>query len=167
MKAIRVDAGRYAWCCSQAIWLMGPPAAQWIEDLRGALDAGQLGLVRHVTQKLGEDCAIMLALTTSYEKPLPTRNMRAAWALERLDGHPLQAECWDLIRGAADIEADPGRLIDRCERLQDEMRRLVGDVPNPLTPEGYFPALSMARDWMQFVQAVGQEGFFPQDWTRK
>ena len=115
MIAPAVDARRYVWCRSQAMWMMGPPAAQWMEDLEGAIAAGQDGLARHVTQKLAEDCAVMLALAVRYQRPLPTHSMRGAWALERVAGHPLRDECFALMRGFAEMP-DGQALIERCAR---------------------------------------------------
>jgi hypothetical protein len=145
---------------------MGPPAAQWIEDLRGAVAAGQDGLARHVSRQLAEDCAVMTALTLFYRRPVPEPNMRGAWALEQLIEHPLGAECWDLIRGVESGTVDGG-LVERCAALQQKARELVGNVPNALTPEGYFPAMGLAREWLALVKAVGEErGFLPEEWTR-
>lgn len=159
-----MGAQRYIWCRSQAGWLMGPPAAQWIEDLQGAVAAGQDGLARHVARQLAEDCAVMLALTKRFSRPLPAPNMRAAWALERLDEDPLAAECWALIRGGEELAVDEG-LLERCRRLQRDVSAVVGEVPDALTPEGYFPALGLAREWMSLVEIVGEEGFLPGEWT--
>lgn len=165
MKAIEVGAQRYIWCRSQAGWLMGPPAAQWIEDLDGAITAGQDGLARHVARQLAEDCAVMLALTLRFSRPLPAPNMRAAWALKRLGDDPLAAECWALIRAGEELVVDQ-TLLERCRRLQRDVSAVVGEVPDPLTPEGYFPALGLAREWMDLVEMVGEEGFLPGEWTR-
>lgn len=165
MNVLDIDARRFIWCRSQAAWLMGPPAAQWLEDLRGALAAGQSGLARHVARQLAEDCAVIGALTLFYQRPIPTPNMRGAWALEHLADHPLGVECWSLIRGLDQLP--PGEVLaQRCADLQQQARALVGDVPNALTPEGYFPALGLAREWIELVTTVGEAGFLPGEWTR-
>jgi hypothetical protein len=165
MKTIEVGAQRYIWCRSQAGWLMGPPAAQWLEDLGGALAAGQSGLARHVARQLAEDCAVMLALVRSFARPMPSANMRGAWALEHLRGDELGEECWELIRGLEQLP--PGeQLLDRCATLQRRVREVVGNVPDALTPEGYYPALGLAREWLELVEMVGEEGFLPGEWTR-
>jgi hypothetical protein len=117
---------------------MGPPASQWMEDLEGAVAAGQDGLARHVAQKLAEDCAVMLALVLSYGRPMPTPNMRGAWALERLEGHPLRDECWALMSGFEKMPEGKG-LVGRCAQLQQSVRGVVGNVPDALTPEGLLP----------------------------
>jgi hypothetical protein len=166
MKTIDRGARRYIWCRGQAAWLMGPPAAQWIEDLRGALAAGQHGLARHVSRQLAEDCAVMLALTLFFPRPVPEPNIRAAWALEQLADHPVGRECWEFIRGLDDVPTDE-TLVERCAALQQKAREVVGNVPNALTPEGYFPAMGLAREWLELVNAVGEEkGFLPDEWTR-
>ncbi|HVW47407.1 MAG TPA: hypothetical protein VHA76_10170 [Solirubrobacterales bacterium] len=165
MDAIDLGARRYIWCRGQAAWLMGPPAAQWLEDLRGALDAGQEGLARHVSRQLAEDCAVMLALALSHGRPVPGPSMRGAWALERIAGHPAAAECWELIRGLDEVPVDD-ELHERCARLQNQAREVVGHVPDALTPEGYYPALGLAREWIELVSAVGESGFLPSEWTR-
>jgi hypothetical protein len=165
MKAIDVDARRYAWCRGNAIWLMGPPVSQWLEDMEGAARAGQEGLVRFCARQLGEVCAVMLVLTVMNQKPIPPPHMRGAWALERLRGHELYDECWELMRGPEEIDSD--ELLRRCPVLVQSVREVVGDVPDPLTPEGYFPALSLAREWLGLLDAVGEEGFLPKEWSRR
>ncbi|HZO06567.1 MAG TPA: DUF6031 family protein [Solirubrobacterales bacterium] len=165
MKSVDLGARRYIWCRGKAAWLMGPPAAQWLEDLRGALAAGQTGLARHVSRQLAEDCAVMLALTLTHGRPVPEPNMRAAWALERLAAEPVAADCWELIRGFDELPADE-QLVERCAELQRRARELVGHVPDALSPEGYYPALGLAREWIELVSAVGEGGFLPGEWTR-
>lgn len=165
MKTVDLGARRYIWCRGQAAWLMGPPAAQWLEDLRGALAAGQTGLARHVSRQLAEDCAVMLALTLTYGRPVPEPNMRGAWALERLAEHPVGKDCWALIRGLEDLPEDDA-LVERCATLQQKAREVVGHVPDALTPEGYYPALGLAREWIELVSSVGETGFLPGEWTR-
>ncbi|MEZ5077277.1 MAG: hypothetical protein R2725_07540 [Solirubrobacterales bacterium] len=165
MKMVKADARRYVWCRSQAAWLMGPPAHQWLEDLRGAVAINQQGLIHYVVRQLAEDCAVMLTLALTFERPAPPPALRGSWALERLEGHPLRDECWALMRGFDELP--PGEeLIERCERLQKEVRKVVGDVPNPISPEGYFPSMSLARRWMELVQELDEEGFLPRDWMR-
>jgi hypothetical protein len=164
MESVDLGARRYIWCRGKAAWLMGPPAAQWLEDLRGALDAGQEGLARHVSRQLAEDCAVMLALNLTYGRPMPEPNMRAAWALERLADHPAGRECWELIRGLEEMPADV-ELIERCAALQQRAREVVGHVPDALSPEGYYPALGLARQWIELVDSVGESGFLPAEWT--
>lgn len=165
MRAVDLGARRYIWCRGQAAWLMGPPAAQWLEDLRGALDAGQEGLARHVSRQLAEDCAVMLALALGHGRPIPEPNLRGAWALERIAEHPVAAECWRLIRGLDELPKGDA-LYEWCAHLQDEVRKVVGHVPDALTPEGYYPALGVAREWIELVAAVGESGFLPAEWTR-
>lgn len=165
MKAIDVDAVRYAWCRGNSIWIMGPPVCQWLEDMDGAAQAGQYGLVRYCARQLGEACAVMLVLVVFNQKPMPPPHMRGSWAMELLKGHELYDECWELMMGPED--ADPEELLDRCPRLVQRVREVVGDVPDPLTPEGYFPALGLAREWLGLLDAVGEPGFLPKEWTRR
>ncbi len=166
MKAIELDARRYAWCHGNARWLMGLECAQWMEDLQGAAAANQRGLVRYVSRAIGEECAVMLALIVHHAKPIPSPQMRAAWALERIAGHDLHDPCWELIRGV-DVDAEPPwKTVARCEALLDAVREIVGDAPNPLTPEGYHPALALARDWLKLADAVEEEGPLPSEWTK-
>jgi len=91
--------------------------------------------------------------------------MRASWALGHLGDHPLAAECRALIRG--DHAGSPAEIVERCERLVEAVRGHVGQVPDPLTPEGYFPSLATAREWLTLAETVGAEGFLPLEWTRK
>jgi hypothetical protein len=164
MKTIEMDARRYAWCRGHALWIMGGPVRSLIEDLEGALRARQDGLVRYCARAVGEACAVALNLILHYGRPIPSPTMRGSWALECLAEHGLRQECWELIRGVDDEPSEV--IVERCSQLVSQVREMVGELPNILTPEGYFPALSLARDWLQLMEFVGEEGFLPRDWTR-
>lgn len=165
MKAFSSDAGRYAWCRSQAMWLNMALVAR-LEDLAGATAAGQRGLIRYSATAVGEDCAVILALVTRNEKPLPSRKMRASWALGRIRDHELGPACWRLVRSFHSSEPD-AEIHAACQRLVTAIRAIIGDVPDALTPDGYFPAISMTRELCKLLGAVGEEGFFPEEWTRR
>jgi hypothetical protein len=164
MRTIEADARRYAWCRGQALWIMGMPVAAFVEDMHGALPEGQLGLIRYAARETGEACAVVLALVHSYDRPIPATPARAAWALDSIRDHELGPECWDLVRGVG-LDS-PEELVRRCDVLVERVRGLVGELPDLLTPEGYFPALAVARDWLKLLDAVGEEDFLPRDWTR-
>lgn len=165
MKALPSGAGRYAWCRSQAVWLNLALAAR-LEDLEGAVAAGQAGLVRYSAMAIGEDCAVILALTMHTDKPLPARRMRASWALTRIRDHELGPECWRLVRSFASEESSED-IRTGCHRLVAATRAIVGEVPDGLTHDGYFPAVALSRDWYRILDALGQKGFFPDEWTRR
>jgi hypothetical protein len=164
MRTIEVDARRYAWCRGHALWILGMPTATFVEDLHGALEDGQEGLLRYAARAIGEACAVVLGLVLLYDRPIPPPAMRGSWALERLAGHELADDCWALIRGGD--EDPPSAVVQRCDRLVERVRQLVGEIPDVLSSEGYFPALALARDWLKLLDAVGEEGFLPRDWTR-
>ncbi len=165
MRGIEVDARRYAWCHGRALWLLGLQSSQLLEDLEGAAAAGQPGLVQYSARWIGGECAVMLALVTHHGKPIPSPSMRAAWALDLIEGHELWPECWWALRGIDD-ETPADEVVARCTRLVDRVREVVGDVPNPLTPEGYHPALALARDWLKLSEALREESFLPEEWTK-
>jgi hypothetical protein len=162
MRALEEDARRYVWCRGQALWRTSMPITALLEDLRGALSAGQFGLARHSARGLGVNCAVVLALLRG-RRPLPPVPMRAAWALGQLAGHPLAADCLTLVRCPAGLPAET--LAQVAERLAAEVRVRVGPVPDPISPDGYFPALATAREWLTFASLVGEEGFLPREWT--
>lgn len=163
MRTVDVDARRYVWCRGHALWIMGLPAQGFVEDLRGAEPAGQDGLVRYAARMLGEACAVALALTLRHSRPIPSPRVRSAWALERLEGHELWQPCWELIRG---FEDEPAKAIAvRAESLFAATGKIVGEIPEVLTPEGYYPALAMARDWLKVMSHIDEEGFLPDSWT--
>jgi hypothetical protein len=164
MKAIEIDARRYAWCRGHALWIVGMPTQTYVEDLHGAHEAGQAGLLRYAARMIGDTCAIALNLALNYDRPIPSRAMRISWALERLRGHELCEPCWELIRGL-DNESS-AEIVERCDRLVAEVRAIVGEMPNILTPEGYYPAIAMARDWLKLLEAVGEEPPMPNEWSR-
>jgi hypothetical protein len=165
VRASGRGAGRYVWCRSQAVWLNLALVAR-LEDLQGAIEAGQSGLVRYSAMAIGEDCAVILALTESNEQPLPARSMRAAWALTRIRDHALWPECWRLVRSFDSAESDEA-IAAACRRLVASTRAIVGEVPDGLTHDGYFPMLALTRDWYKLLDALGQKGFFPEEWTRR
>jgi hypothetical protein len=163
LKAVPVDARRYAWCHGHGLWIMGLPVATFIEDMYGALAADQHGIVRVATREIGEACAVTLTIMLFFERPIPPPAMRASWALNRLDGHELADLCRELVR--SDTRTSSSELVAKCERLLEQVQTLVGRVPDVLSPEGYFPALAAARGWLKLLEAVGEEDFLPRDWT--
>ncbi|HEV7805581.1 MAG TPA: hypothetical protein VGO80_07185 [Solirubrobacteraceae bacterium] len=165
MKALSSDAGRFLWCRSQAVWLNLALVAR-LEDLDGAMAAGQSGLIRYSAVAIGEDCAVILALTTRNEKPLPSRKLRASWALARIRDHELWPQCWQLVR-SFDCDASDADIKQACDRLVAATREIVGEVPDGLTNDGYFPMLSLTREWYKLLDAVGEKGFLPEEWTRR
>jgi len=165
MRAISADSRRFAWCRGNALWIMGLPVATLHEDVGGAAAEEQRGLLRHVARALGEACAVMIALAERNERPVPPPSLRAAWALERIEGHDLWEDCWALV-AADDEDESCAEVAQRCDRLLGRVREIVGEVPDPLTPGGYFPALALAREWLKLLDAVGEPGFLPKEWTR-
>lgn len=163
MRTIDVDARRYAWCRSRALWIIGMPARIHLEDAHGALEAGQDGLLRFVARRIGDACATSLNLAVNYDRPIPPYAMRSSWALERLQGHELWQPCWELIRGIDDASNE--EIVERCESLIRRVFVIVGEIPNILTPEGHYPAIAMARDWSKLLDAVGEEAPLPYNWT--
>ena len=91
--------------------------------------------------------------------------MRAAWALSRIRGHALWPQCWQLVRSFGASESD-AEISAACLRLVAATRAMVGEVPDGLTSDGYFPALALARQWYSVLDALGQRGFLPEEWTR-
>jgi hypothetical protein len=154
MRAIDVDPRRYAWCRSRALWIIGFPTNLFLEDLHGAQQGGQDGLLRHVARRIGENCAVALNQAVNYDRATPSAAMRSSWALERLQGHELWQPCWELIRGVDD--ACNNEIVERCDSLIVEVQKTVGSVPNVLTPAGQFPAIAMVRDWGKLLEAVGE-----------
>ncbi len=164
MKQVPVDARRYAWSRGTALWIMGLPLSSHLEDLEGARRANQQGLARRIGRAVGESCAIVVAVSGYAFRPLPQSNMRGAWALERITGHELWEDCWTLVRGEDDSVAT---IATRCQELVARVRAIVGDVPDPLTPDGYFPALATARSWLELLDAVGEPDLLPPRWKQR
>jgi hypothetical protein len=162
MRTMNVDARRYAWCRSRALWIIGLPVRIYMEDARGALQAGQDSLVQFSARRIGEACAVALNMVQNYARPMPPPAMRASWALEQLQGHMLREPCWELIRG---IDEPPDVVVQRCEDLIAAVYEIVGEMPNILTPDGYFPAIAMAREWIKLMDAVGEEAPMPYNWS--
>jgi len=165
MKTIDVDARRYAWCRGHAIWWVGLPIAALLEDMRGALSEGQDGLIHRNARMLGQSCATVLNLVLHQERPIPPARMRASWALARIGTHPLGQECESLVRAGWEVPA--AELVQRCEHLVEQVRALLGDIPDPLLAEGYFPSLAIARDWLKLAELVGEQGFLPKEWIQE
>lgn len=163
MKTIESDARRFAWCRSHALWIVGISAPTYLEDARGAHEAGQNSLLRFIARTLGDACAVALSVGLNHDRPVPSQVMRSSWALERLEGHSLWGPCWELIRGVDDLPGE--EIVERCETLVAQVGALVGDMPNPLAPEGYYPAVALARDWIKLAGLVGEEPPLPNNWT--
>jgi hypothetical protein len=143
---------------------MGLPVGTFVEDMHGALAENQQGIVRFATREIGEACAVTLTLTLFYERPIPPAAMRASWALGRLGDHELAPVCRELLR--SDHTTEPAMLVEKAAGLVNRVHELVGDVPDILTPDGYFPALAAARDWLKLLEAVGEEDILPREWTQ-
>lgn len=165
MRPIGSGAGRFAWCQSQIVWHNLALVAR-LEDLEGAVADGQPGLARYSAASIGEDCAVMLALSTKNEHPLPGRSMRATWALARIREHPLHDACLTLVR-SFDDGTSVEEIRTRSLALVTATREIVGDVPDALTNDGYFPALALTRDWYKLLDTLHQEGFLLHEWTRR
>lgn len=163
MKTIDVDARRYAWCRSHALWIIGMPARTLLEDVHGAQRAGQDGLLRFAARMIGDACAVALNLALNYDRPIPSPAMRSSWALEQLQGHELWQPCWELIRGVDDASNE--EIVERCDSLMTQVCAVVGEMPNILTPEGHYPAIAMARDWIKLLDAVDEQAPLPYNWT--
>lgn len=163
MQSIEGDVRRYAWSRGQALWRMSMPVPALLEDACGAAEAGQLGLLRHTARNLGRSCATVIALTTASARPIPSSRVEPAWALELIDGHPLAEACRELIDGNASLDA--AALLARCEALAAGVEQLTGATPDPMSPDGYFPAMARAREWLRLADAVGEESFLPAEWT--
>jgi len=163
VKTIEADARRYAWCRSHALWIIGMSAPTFLEDAHGAQEAGQGPLLHFIARMIGDACAVALNVALNLDRPIPNHPMRSSWALERLQGHELWQPCWELIRGIDDVPAE--EIVERCERLVAKVGAVVGDMPNPLAPEGYYPAIALARDWVKLMDVVGEEPPLPSNWT--
>ena len=153
------------WCRSQAVWLNIALVAR-LEDLEGAISEAQPGLIRYSAVAIGEDCAVILALVTGNERPLPPRKMRASWALARIRDHELWLACWQLVR-SFDRTASDAEIAVACQRLLADTRAIIGDVPDGLTHDGYFPVIAITRDWYKLLDALGEHGFLPEEWSRQ
>lgn len=165
MRTFDRGARHHVWCHSQAVWLNLSLVAR-LEDLEGGVAAEQGGLVRYSAMMIGETCATIVALTTLVEGPLPARQMRAAWALACIDGHALEPACRELIAGFPAAAQNAG-IQAACNDLVRRTREIVGEVPDALTSDGYFPALAVAREWHYLRDELGQKSFFPEEWARR
>jgi len=164
MRALEVDARRYAWCRGSALWIVGIAVPIYLEDVRGAVQAEQGALLRWAARMLGEACAVALNVALNMDRPIPSPTVRGSWALERIQGHRLWQPCWELIQG---VDVVPPEVIaERCEELVEDVRIVVGEMPNPLLPEGQLPALALGRDWLKLMDAIGEEPPLPRDWIR-
>lgn len=163
MQPISGDLRRYAWTRGQAFWRMAMPIPALLEDARGALDEGQLGLLHHTARNFAITCASTLALLLEDARPIPATRAQPSWALARIAGHPLAADCELLIRGDRSLSGE--ELYARCVALAAALEEVAGKVPDPMSPDGYFPALSRTREWLKLAEAVDEEGFLPGEWT--
>jgi hypothetical protein len=162
VKTIEGDARRYAWCRSHALWIIGVTTRSFLEDAHGARQAGQKSLLRFAARMIGETCAVAVNVALNRDRPIPDPTMRSSWALERLQGHELWQPCWELIRGVDDVSTE--EIVERCETLVAKSCAVVGEMPNPFIPEGTFPAIAFARDWIKLMDVLGEESPMPHEW---
>jgi hypothetical protein len=163
MKAVDSDARRFAWCRSNALWVVGMPALTFLQDVHGARDADQRGLQQYAARMIGDACAVALNVGINERRPIPSPALRGAWALEGIRDHELFQSCWELIRGVDGESTD--EVVERCESLISRVREIVGEMPNILTPEGHYPAIALARDWLKLMTALGEDGPLPTNWV--
>jgi hypothetical protein len=161
VKSIEADARRYSWCRSRALWIIGALVPAFLEDVHGAQQAGQEALLRFSARRIGDGCAVALNVALNLDRPIPSPAMRNSWALERLRGHDLWQPCWELIQGIDDVPAK--EIVERCETLAAKSRAVIGEMPNPLVPEGHYPAIALARDWIKLMDVIGEEPPMPYD----
>lgn len=162
MRTIDGDVRRHAWTRGQALWRMSMPVPALIDDAHGACE-DQLGLMRHTARSLGRTCATVIALVAYDARPIPSARVAPTWALDLIDGHALAPDCEVLMHGDASLSA--AELLERCVALAAAVEQLAGSTPDPMSPEGYFPALARAREWLRLAEAVGEESFLPAEWT--
>ncbi|MGH2907075.1 MAG: hypothetical protein ACRDKI_09960 [Solirubrobacterales bacterium] len=158
------DIRRYSWCRGHALWIVGLPTAAALEDLRGAIGSDNPGVGWYAARTVGECCAIAADLVLNQSRPLPPAALRSAVAMERLEttDESLAKACWQLISG---VDTTLEAAYERAQALVAEIVLLTGDTPNILSPEGYFPAIAMARDWYRLMDAIGEESILPTAWT--
>jgi hypothetical protein len=148
-----LDARRYAWCRSQAVWSFGALLPMLAEDVEGADKTRQPGLLLYVSRLVTEYCAIAVYLVEAYPRPLPPTGVRAVVALRSVQDPALRSVLADLL---CDSGTDPHVLADRCLRAIARTIEIIGPVPELIDQEQRHRALGQARDWLSLISLVGE-----------
>lgn len=150
-----VDARRYTWCWTQAVWQLGAVLPMLAEDVTGAEEAGQAGLLRYVGRLVGEYCAGAVYLVTAYPRPLPPTAVRAPVALSRITDPELRELCAELISGP-EPDFAIAELAGTCRRAIARTLEIIGPVPELISADHRHQALGQARDWLRLIDLVGE-----------
>lgn len=165
MLIVRQDLRRYVWCWGQVLYRAGILIPSHLEDVEGAYDAGQFDVVVRACRDLAEECGLAWLLAGEYVRPLPPAPFRPALCRPAIP-EDLRADFDDLVRGA-----DPGdgkriaEIVASGHRMAAQTQALIGsNLPNILTPDGYFPALKLGAEWLRIADQVSEEDFLPEHW---
>jgi hypothetical protein len=147
------------------IYRLGVLVFSYQEDIHGAVAAGQLDVAVRACRDVAEECALIWLLAAEHVRPLPEAAHRAA-AARNATSLDARADVDLLLRGVdPNDSAGVEQLVSAAERLISRTKALLGkDVPNILTPEGYFPALKFGADWIRLVNQLNEEDFLPEHW---
>jgi hypothetical protein len=148
-----VDARRYAWCRTQAVWSFGVVLPMLAEDVDGAQSAGQLGLLHYVARLIAEYCATALYLVQAFPRPLPPTSVRAIVAIRAVPDDSLRALFEDLIY---DQGSQPHILAERCRQAISRTITIIGPVPQLIDRGERHRAVGHARDWLSFITQIGE-----------
>jgi hypothetical protein len=164
MRRLTTDARGFAFSGSQASWRLGFQCWGHLEDVQGALEADQVSTAVLAARGLVEHAAVVITLGVDEVHRLPPRWVRAAAALDRIDDESLRQDVALMLFGQ--IDADATSLRSTCERVFAAAVDAVPGTPNLLSPEGFFPAVKLAGEWLRVLEAVGLPHFFPDHWVQ-
>lgn len=150
-----VDARRYVWCHSQAVWTLGALLPMLREDVDGAEADHQPRLLRYVARLIVEYCATAVYLVEQHPRPLPPTSVRAVVALQAMRDSPLRASLLRILHGPGD---DIAALAGLCRQVIDRTIEIIGPVPDLIDPAKRVQALGHARDWITLIERIGDGG---------
>ncbi len=139
-----------------------------VDDLLGALDAGQTRVAIGVAQDLVVQCALIRSSRVSGQ----ILSSESLWdvGLDPFEGlsDAEAKECATLMEriGAASEDAVPEAAKEILDYAADTEGRLGWSFPLPVirSPEGIFPALKLARLWAKPLSALALPGVIPKNW---
>ncbi|NSC25221.1 hypothetical protein FM076_30355 [Streptomyces albus subsp. chlorinus] len=150
-----VDARRYTWCWSQAVWSFGAVLPMLAEDVDGAEADEQPGLLEYVCRLVGEYCAVAVHLVTAHPRPLPPTAVRAVTAVASVPDARLREVLTDLLYGTP---AETDQLAPLAREAVRRTQDILGPVPVLIGEHDRVRALAQARDWVRLIELVGEGG---------
>ena len=122
--------------------------------INGSWEPAESGAVRQIRNPADGELAATVSEAGREDAGRAIAAARAAFDSGVWSSVPAPERGSFLLRVGAELRERREKFA-RAESLVSSVHELVGEVPDPLTPDGYFPAISATREWLELLQAVG------------